>query len=171
MQASAVSSDSLENFEGASFEELLSSNMEASAVSGEKLEYFEGEITNSSSSSVEDPPPKEMPPSGDVVTYEKINSSSQRGRHKLIESTGYSYTLKRETKVGVRWRCVVRNKTMSCPATIKEVGNTFTRGHAEHCHPPETCSAIKSKVSTLVKQKAMEDVFRPASDIVDEVLR
>ncbi|KAK3887256.1 hypothetical protein Pcinc_008652 [Petrolisthes cinctipes] len=66
MQASAVSSDSLENFEGACFEKLLSSNMEASAVSGEKLEYFEGDITNSSSS-VEDPPPKEMPPSGDVV--------------------------------------------------------------------------------------------------------
>lgn len=51
-------------------------------------------MTNSSSS-VEDSPSKEIPPSGDdVVTYEKISSSLQRGRHKLVESTGYSYTLK-----------------------------------------------------------------------------
>lgn len=135
MQASAVSSDSLEHFEGA--------NMEVSAVYSENLEYLEGQITNSSSSSVEDPLPQEMSPLGDVVTYEKISSSSQRGRHKLIESTGYSYTLKRKTKAGVHWQCVVRNKTMTCLATIKEVGNTFTRGHAEHCHPTETCSAIK----------------------------
>lgn len=142
----------MENIEGASFEELLSCEMEASAVSGETLEPFEGEITNGSSSSVEDSPPKEMPPSGDVVTYEKKSSTSQKGRYKFIERTGYSYTLKRKTKAGVHWRCVVRNKTISCPATIKQVCNTFTRGHAEHCHPPETCSAIKSKISTLVKQ-------------------
>lgn len=111
-----------------------------------------------------------MFPLGDIVTYEKISSSSQRGRHKLIESTGYSYTLKRKTKAGVHWQCVVRNK-MICLATIKEVGNSFTRGHAEHNHPPETCSTIKSRVSTLVKQKAMEDIFRPASVVVEEVLR
>lgn len=51
--------------------------IEVSAVSSENLEYFEGKITNTSSSSVEDLPLKEMPSSGeDVVSYEKISSFS-----------------------------------------------------------------------------------------------
>ncbi|XP_068229184.1 uncharacterized protein [Palaemon carinicauda] len=143
-----------------------------SNVNTESLDSFEGGVSNiSGASSIEDPTPMVMSPSRETVTYEKIESSSQRGNSKLSNSTGYSYTLKRKNNVSIHWRCVVRNKKISCMAAVKEVGNTFIRGHAEHCHPPETSCAVKSKVCTLVKQKAMEDVFRPASDIVDEVLR
>lgn len=63
----------------------------------------------------------------------------------------------------------VRNKNVNCKATVKEA-EMYIRDHNPHCHPPETCSVITSKVSALVKKKAIEDVFRSAADIVDEVL-
>ena len=106
----------------------------------------------------------------EVITYEKVCASSQRGKHKLIDSQGYSYTFKRETNVGVHWRCAVRNKSVKCGMTIKEVNNTFIRGPNEHSHPPEACPGATSKVSKLIKHKAMEDVFRPALEIVEEVM-
>lgn len=108
----------------------------------------------------------------EIVTYEKICSSTQRGEHKLIDSLGYSYTVKRKTNVCVHWRCALRNKNITCPVVIKEHNNNeYIRGEMDHCHPPEACPALSTKVSSIVKRKAMEDVFRPAADIVDEVLR
>ncbi|MPC69391.1 hypothetical protein E2C01_063614 [Portunus trituberculatus] len=47
----------------------------------------------------------------------------------------------------------------------------YVRGPNPHCHPPETCPALTSEVSALVKKKALEDVFRSANDIAEEVLR
>ena len=108
--------------------------------------------------------------SNEVITYEKVESCSQRGEKKLIDSLGYSYTVKRKTNVAVHWRCVVRNKKINCKATIKEKDTEYERGHNPHCHPPETCPLVTAKVSALVKKKAMDDMFRSASDIVDEVL-
>ncbi|XP_068230924.1 uncharacterized protein [Palaemon carinicauda] len=106
----------------------------------------------------------------ECITYEKVCASSQRGKQKLVDSQGYSYTFKRETTVGVHWRCAVRNKNVKCGMIIKEVNNSFIRGPSEHSHPPETCPATTSKVSKLIKDKAMEDVFRPALEIVEEVI-
>lgn len=83
---------------------------------------------------------------------------------------GYSYTVKRKTNVAVHWRCVVRNKKINCKATIKEKDTEYEWGHNLHCHPPETCPLVTAKVFALVKKKAMDDVFRSASDIVDKVL-
>lgn len=108
--------------------------------------------------------------SEDNITYEKIPASSQRGKEKLIDSCGYSYTFKRKTSVGVHWRCAVRNKSVECGITLKEVDNVFIRGPHGHSHPPETCPVTTSKVSKLIKEKAMQDLFRPALEIVEEVM-
>ncbi|KAG0719326.1 hypothetical protein GWK47_050738 [Chionoecetes opilio] len=107
------------------------------------------------------------------ITYEKVLSSTQRGQHKVIDSLGYAYTYdeKKNTCCCTLWRCVVRNKNSNCRATIKEADEKYVRGHNPHCHPPEACPAITSKVSALVKKKAVEDVFRSATDIVEEVFR
>ncbi|KAG0724050.1 hypothetical protein GWK47_041456 [Chionoecetes opilio] len=105
------------------------------------------------------------------ITYEKVISSTQGGQHKVIDSLGYAYTMKRKTRVAVHWRCVVRNNNSNCRATIKEADEKYVRGHNPHCHPSEACPAITSKVSALVKKKAVEDVFRSATDIVEEVFR
>ena len=51
-----------------------------------------------------------------------------------------------------------------------EVNGVFIRGPIEHSHLPEACPLTTSKVSKLIKDKAMKDVFRPALEIVEEVL-
>lgn len=89
-----------------------------------------------------------------------------RGKHKLIDSLGYSYTFKRKTSVGVHWRCAVRNNTVNCEMTIKEVYNMFIRGPNEHSHPLESCPVTTSMVSKLIEGKAVGDVFWLASEIV-----
>lgn len=107
--------------------------------------------------SVEDPQPKEMSAcTYEGITYKKILSSSQRGHHKLLDSLGYAYTVKRITHTAVHWRCAVRNKNMKCNVTIKEEDDRFTRGPNPHCHPP---SVYQSRPTTIFKKKAVEDVF------------
>lgn len=54
------------------------------------------------------------------ITYENISSSSQRVKHELIDSLGYSYTIKRHASVGVHWRSVMRNKTVNRDRTVRE---------------------------------------------------
>lgn len=86
----------------------------------------------------------------------------QRGKQKLMDSHSYAYTFKGEKSVGFHWQCAVCNKTVNCGMTIKDVNNVFIRGSNEHSHPLEACPVTTSKVSKLIKDKAMEDVFWPA---------
>ena len=80
---------------------------------------------------------------------------------------GEDEVVKRKTNVCVHWRCAVRNKNITCPVVIKEHNNNeYIRGEMDHCHPPEACPALSTKVSSIVKRKATEDVFRPAADII-----
>ncbi|KAK3893102.1 hypothetical protein Pcinc_003095 [Petrolisthes cinctipes] len=127
-------------------------------------------LNNCAVCSIEDQPSDRTQALVEDVAYEKVCASSQRGKQKLMDSRGYSYTFKRETNVGVHWRCAVRNKTVNCGMAIKEVNNVFIRGPNEHSHPPEACPVTTSKVSKLIKNKAMEDVFQPALEIVEEVM-
>ncbi|KAK8407542.1 hypothetical protein O3P69_002235, partial [Scylla paramamosain] len=119
---------------------------------------------------VEDLLPTDIHTVLEEIIYEKVLQSSQRGSDKLIDSLGYSYTIKRKTSVAVHWRCVVRNTRVTCEAKTKEMDGIYERGTNQHCHPPEACPLIASKISSTIKKKAMEDVFRSAADIVDEVL-
>ena len=85
------------------------------------------------------------------VTYTVLQKASQRGKPLLVESTGYSYTIKRQNKTSTEWRCSVRNKAVKCGATIKQTNvSTFLKGPIEHCHEyiPEllTTTKVKAKV-------------------------
>lgn len=68
------------------------------------------------------------------------------------------------------WQCVVRNKDTNCEAIVKEIAENYIRVHNPHCHPSEACPAVMSKISVFIKEKAVEDVFRLAANIMDEVL-
>lgn len=117
-----------------------------------------------------DPTPQLRQNFNDTLSYEIVLGSSTRGRKKLIDSARHAYTVKRETHMLTSWRCVVRNKTINCKATVRQVGTEFIRGAINHCHPPSSGAAIASKVSSQIKRKALEDVFRPAAEIVEEAL-
>ena len=77
------------------------------------------------------------------VSYSIIDNGTRRGRAKLVDSIGYSYTgqrtacpFVRSNMVRVTWRCSVRNKSTCCRATVFQRATTFMRGDIEHsCHP------------------------------------
>ena len=82
------------------------------------------------------------------ITYTVLDKGSQRGSQLLVESSGYSYTLKRKHKTSTEWRCSVRNKQTTCRATIRQTSATnFVPGPILHCHEylPELLSSAKVK--------------------------
>lgn len=104
------------------------------------------------------------------VRFEIIESASQRGKRKLVESSGYTYTVKRRyDEENAVWRCSCRNKTTSCSATIRQRGAVYTPGPHVHCHQPLVGAGIAAKVVKDVKDKAMQNYFQPAGAIVDQV--
>ncbi|KAI8506945.1 hypothetical protein Bbelb_153840 [Branchiostoma belcheri] len=91
---------------------------------------------------------------------------------KLISSDGYSYTFKRETQTTIHWRCAVRNKNVVCPATVVQTGDVFQPGLPDHLriHPAHQDAEIRAKITSEIREKAQQQIFEPASNLVDEVM-
>ncbi|XP_014678820.1 PREDICTED: uncharacterized protein LOC106818648 [Priapulus caudatus] len=111
-----------------------------------------------------------MPPP--PLQYEVIDPASQRGRVKLADDQGFTYTLYRSNDVTTTWRCSVRNKRETCLARVKQNNNdnTFIAGPQPHCHQPVPGASTALKVIADVKRKATRSIFRSAPSIVSEVL-
>ncbi|XP_019620893.1 PREDICTED: uncharacterized protein LOC109467390 [Branchiostoma belcheri] len=105
-----------------------------------------------------------------VTTYLLVPGASQRGKGKLISSDGYSYTFKRETQTTIHWRCAVRNKNIVCPATVVQTGDVFQPGLPDHLHPAHQDAEIRAKITSEIREKAQQQIFEPASNLVDEVM-
>ena len=68
------------------------------------------------------------------VTFQVVESGTQRGKRKLVSSDGFTFTLKRQNRgETIEWRCAIRNKTVTCPVTIQQRGNCFVQ-HKDHLH-------------------------------------
>lgn len=77
-------------------------------------------------------------PTDDGITFQIIVGGSLRGKCKLKDSLGYSYTLKCEKPPDKAWwRCSKRTKSFRCGASVSQVGDTFTIGRYPHEHPPD----------------------------------
>ena len=57
-----------------------------------QIEYVQPDVNESS---MADPPPN-MNARPDVLTFEKNNTGTQRGRWKLVDSLGFSHNVKRK---------------------------------------------------------------------------
>ncbi|KAK3880427.1 hypothetical protein Pcinc_015110 [Petrolisthes cinctipes] len=91
-------------------------------------------LNNSADCSTEDHPSDQVQALVENITYEKVCASSQRGKQKLMDSRGYSYTFKRETNVGVHWRCAVRNKTVNCSLSVSSTHLISAFIHSKHLY-------------------------------------
>ena len=84
------------------------------------------------------------------IEYERIESS-QRGHMKLVDSIGYSYSVKRKYgEDNIVWRCTVHNKTTSCLATVRQHGTTYTSGLQIHSHQPLPGIGTPAKVHICI---------------------
>ncbi|XP_071956869.1 uncharacterized protein [Antedon mediterranea] len=108
----------------------------------------------------------------DIVTYQRLAGTTKRGNDSLVDSHGYQYTEKIDKRrANTTWRCSLRNKNVTCKATVLEKNGEFIRGVHEHI-----CGVIpgREKVALLrrdVKVKAMENPFDSAAEIVEKLIR
>ena len=89
---------------------------------------------------------------------------------KLISSDGYCYNIKPRLTKTTHWQCTMRPKVNPCRATVREINGQFQPGTNTHNPPPEIGSATATEIAVEVKRRAMENEFKPALAIVDEVL-
>ena len=115
-----------------------------------------------------EPPIGLIEPGSEEVNFELVEEASKQRRTKLIDSRGYTYNVKRRTQSATIWQCSVRTKSAYCKATVKQIEGEFIITQI-HNHQPAVGAVTAAKVVTAVKRKALEDVFKPASAIVQEV--
>lgn len=107
------------------------------------------------------------------IHYEIVPASSLKGKPLLVDSNGYTYNIKSNKNARTwktTWRCSVRNKSVTCKATVLQDGETFTAGLHNHCHQSQPGRQKAIKIAAYVKNKAKDDVFRSAASIVDEAM-
>ena len=78
--------------------------------------------------------------SSDDLTLEMIEVSTQRSNTHLVDSNGYSYTMKshkHSRSVRITWRCILRRNNLTCTATVLQVEDVFTPDSNTHIHPAE----------------------------------
>ena len=104
------------------------------------------------------------------ITYCLIENGTKHRGVKLVDSEGYAYNVKRKRVSATDWQCTVRPKLQPCRATVIERSDgTFQPGEKGHNHPAEVGAATAAKISSNVKEKALADLFKPASAVVNEV--
>ncbi|XP_060079187.1 uncharacterized protein LOC132558612 isoform X2 [Ylistrum balloti] len=119
------------------------------------------------------------------LTFEVIESASQRGLPKLMDSFGYGYTLRRTSNVKSRgrykgkkanlkrmyWRCAVRGKQYSCGAgVIQEGDDVFIRNDQQHGHLPKPDGVQQVKIRKQVKLLAQQNILDTGPALVNSVL-
>ena len=105
-----------------------------------------------------------------TVTYEIVEVRDEKAKQKLIDSLGYSYNIKERGKASTYWQCTMWPKGNYCKATVRETGGHFVGGIHSHNHPMDVGASMAAKITCSVKRKAVDDTFKPASAIMEEVI-
>ena len=64
----------------------------------------------------------------------------------------------------------MRNKIITCPATVAQSGGEFKKGMRDHCHPCDPGVRKKVQIIAQVKEHAKADAFRPAAHIAEDAI-
>ena len=105
-----------------------------------------------------------------AISYTIVENSTQRNRSKLIDSFGFSYTLKKATTNTTYWRCSTRNSHVQCRASVMQNGDEYVPGIHPHLHGSPGCTPTTAGLMAEVKKRAADDLFKPATAIVEEVI-
>ena len=107
--------------------------------------------------------------SSSQVTFEVVEEGTKRRKSKLIDSNGYTYNVKMRQNDVTYWQCTVHPKSGPCNASVTQQEDNFQQGKHTHNHQPAIDAANTAKIKVAVMKKATENMFKPASAIVDEV--
>ena len=103
------------------------------------------------------------------VTYQLVEAGTKRARTKLADSDGYTYNVQHRRANVTYWQCTIRPTGNHCKAIVIQRRDGFQQGKYDHNHPPALGAATAARIMASVKEKTVEDQFKPASAIVDEV--
>ncbi|XP_060552271.1 uncharacterized protein LOC132713639 isoform X3 [Ruditapes philippinarum] len=107
-----------------------------------EMNYSEGVLrshlmTNTPTSGGKQETSEVYPDTESGVTYEILRGGTQKGADKMIDSLGFTYTVKKQgrgNKNLTYWWCAIRNTHLRCPASVVQRGNVFIRGKRKHEH-------------------------------------
>lgn len=105
-----------------------------------------------------------------TVTFQVIEKGTQRRKTSLVDSLGFTYNLQSRRSYATYWQCTVRPKSNPCRASVIQRDGVFQPGKNAHNHVAEPGADIAAKIMAAVKDKALDDKFKPASAIVEEVI-
>jgi len=87
----------------------------------------------------------------------------------LIDFRSYKYQVDKRRGNRTYWRCCTRSST-NCKATVIQVGDSFTPGRNEHVDASIPGSFEATTVRVNVIEQCMNDIFRSATEVVDDAL-
>ena len=102
-----------------------------------------------------------------VVTYQQVEVKG--ARTKLLNSDGHTYNVHLRIANATYWQCTIRGKDNYWKAIVIQWGDGFQQGKQGHNHPPEVGTANAARIMASVKEKAVNDKFKSASAIINEV--
>ena len=115
------------------------------------------------------PTPEEETTETDEPEFCIVAGGAKRGADILI-SLGYTFNKdgKVSKKGEQRWRCSVRNKNLTCLATVTQSTNDFRRGPHPHRCTPKDCAIPTANIKAYVHK---ERPFASGSVLVKEALQ
>ena len=119
--------------------------------------------------SIEDPAPGEVHTEIQPVTFQLVKSGTKRRNASLKDNLGFCYNIHSKRPYATYWQCTVRPKGNPCKASVTERDGVFQPGKHCHNHTVEVGATTAAKIVGRVKSKPLENKFKPASAIVDEV--
>lgn len=104
----------------------------------------------------------------DENPFSGIQASTLRNKKTLVDSRGYTFTIKREGKTVTTWRCSLLNKTITWSVTVKELPTRFVEGHQPHNHPPTTGVKTATLIKADIQEWCKDNPFEAASAIFEK---
>ena len=109
--------------------------------------------------------PENLPPSCEL-SFKVFTNSSKAKSDLLLDSEGYSYTVRRVNKKSTRWACTHRPKVQPCTSIVVQVGSAYTQTEP-HCHVGVEDLIEKKVFRQKVLTKAVETKHESACAIVE----
>lgn len=104
--------------------------------------------------------------------FQIVERGTNRGTPKLLDSMGYTYTVRKREANSIAWQCTVSTEGFRCPAAVRQWNDgDFTFSRRTHNHCSSVAALIVARIESRVRDEAAVDISKPASEIVKQVLQ
>ena len=104
--------------------------------------------------------------------FQIVERATTRGTPKLLDSMGYTYTVRKREANSTAWQCAVSTEGFRCPAAVTQWNDgDFTFSRRTHNHCSSVAALIVARIESRVRDEAVADTSKAASESVKKVLR